>query len=319
MASERTPRDTHLRPDEAFALLGNEIRVGILQVLWDAFESGTGDNGLPYSTLFDRVDYDDSGNFSYHLEKLTGPFVRKTVDGYELTQAGINIVRAVVTGTVVDDPSFGPTRVDIGCPLCDAPVEVAYGEELITASCTRCEGALRWNGDAGFLYLGLVPPVFVEHRPVEEAFQAAITYTFHEIAAFHDDVCPHCASPVETTLDVCSDHSPGTRTLCPSCDRGHMAEVWMVCLTCKRSVFPPARGVVLTHPTVSSFYHQHGIEHRFASWESAVRSFDVGEDLRSEDPVRMCFAVPAGNDELRLTLDGDMNVLDVTGGLSGAH
>jgi len=310
--SEQNERDA-VSPDEAFALLGNDTRVGILQALWDAFESGKGDNALPYSELFAQVDIRDSGNFSYHLEKLTGPFVRSTDEGYELKQTGINVVRAVVTGTIIDDPEFGPTKVDVACPICDAPIEIAYADELMTATCTVCEGALRWNGASGFLFLGLVPPAVIEGRPVEEAFRATITHTFHEFAALHDDVCPHCSSSVETTLNVCTDHDPGAKTLCTSCDRSHMAEVWMVCSTCKRSTFPPVTVVVLDNPDVTAFYHEHGIKHRFATWEAFVRSFDVGEELVSEDPLRMRLTIPAGNDELELTLDENLNVLDVTG------
>lgn len=299
-------------PDEAFALLGNETRVAILRALWDAFESGTSDNDVPYSRLFEQAPIDDSGNFSYHLEKLIGPFIRQTDEGYELKQTGINVVRAVIAGTVIDNPAFGPTRIDVACPLCDAPVEVAYEDELLAASCTACEGTMRWNEDSGFLSLGLIPPAGIDQRPVEEAFRAAITYTFHEFAAFRDGVCPHCASPVEKSVDVCTNHAPGAGTWCPTCDRANMADVWMVCSTCKRSVFPAVRRVVLTHPTVTAFYHEHGIDHRFASWETVVRSAGIEEELVSEDPLRMRFTVSAGDDDLRLTLDDELNVLDVT-------
>jgi hypothetical protein len=301
-----------LSPEEAFALLGNETRVGILQALWDAFESGRGGNAVSYSTLFDRAPIDDSGNFSYHLEKLTGPFVRSTEAGYELKQTGINVVRAVLTGTVIDDPEFGPTPVDVDCPLCGAPVEVAYADELITVHCTSCPGTRHWGDEPGFLFAGLLPPASVEQRSVEDAFQAALVYANYQFAALHDGACPHCSGPVETTVDVCGDHQPSEGGLCPNCDWAHMAEVWMVCSTCKRSAFPPARVVVLDDPNVTAFYHDHGIEYRFASWETVVRSTRVEEELLSEAPLRMRFTVPAGDDELRLTVDDELHVLDVT-------
>lgn len=75
---------------------------------------------------------------------------------------------------------------------------------------------------------------------------------------------------------------------------------------------PPVRAVVLNDPAVTTFYHDHGIDHRFASWETIVRSIEVDEELLSEGPLRMRFSIPAGDDELRLTLDGDLNVLDRT-------
>lgn len=310
MADSPPDRGGTVSPEEAFALLGNDTRVGILQALWDAFESGTGDNALPYSALFGQVDIDDSGNFSYHLEKLTGPFVRRTDEGYELKQTGINVVRAVVTGAVTDDPAFAPTEVDVACPRCDAPVEVAYADEFLNVSCTTCDGRSRWNDEPGHLFGALVPPVGVDQHPVEEAFRAAVTYSLHEITILHEGVCPHCLGAVETTVDACFDHEPG-ETWCPSCDRFEMADVWLVCSTCKRSIPPPAPLVVLHHPAVTTFYHEHGVEHRFATWETVARSFDVGEELLSEDPLRMRFSVPAEDDEIRLTLDDELDVLDV--------
>jgi hypothetical protein len=62
---------------------------------------------------------------------------------------------------------------------------------------------------------------------------------------------------------------------------------------------------------VTAFYHDHGIEHRFASWESFVRSHNLKEELVSEEPFRLRVTIPAGTDELRLTVDGELNVIDV--------
>jgi hypothetical protein len=299
-------------PEEAFALLGNDTRVGILRALWERFESGRADNALPYSELFKQVDIEDSGNFSYHLEKLTGPFVRQTDGGYELKQTGINVVRAVVAGTVTVDPSLGPTRVDVDCPICDAPVEIVYADEFMNVYCTGCEGRSRWNDQPGHLFGALVPPVGVDQHSVAEAFRAAVTYSLYETAIFHEGVCPHCLGPVDTTVDACVDHEPEETGRCPNCDRRNLADVWMVCATCKRSVPPPASLVVLGEPTVTAFYHDHGVEHRFATWETVARSYRVRATLVAADPLRIELAVPAEDDELRLVLDDDANVVDET-------
>lgn len=299
-------------PDEAFALLGNDIRVGILQALWDAFESGKGDNALPYSELFSQVDIRDSGNFSYHLEKLTGPFVRSTDGAYELKQTGINVVRAVIAGTVTTDSAVGPTVVTVDCPLCSSSVEIHYTDEFLNISCTSCGGRSRWNDESGHLFGALVPPMGVDQHSVEQAFHAAVTYSLHEIAIFHEGVCPHCLGAVDVTIDACTDHEPTDSGRCPNCDRFNMADVWMVCTTCKRSMPPSVTIIVLNHPEVTAFYHERDIEHRFASWETVARSYQVAEELISEDPVRMRMTIPAGGDELQLTLDHELNVVDVS-------
>lgn len=85
----------------------------------------------------------------------------------------------------------------------------------------------------------------------------------------------------------------------------------MVCRSCKWQVFPPATIVVLADPHVTAFYHDHGIDHRFASWEAVARSFELDEELVSEEPLHMQYTVPAGDEELRLTLDGTLDVLEV--------
>ena len=297
-------------PVETFALLGNETRVDILQALWERFESGGGDNALPYSTLFDSVDISDSGNFSYHLEKLTGPFVRQTEDGYELKQTGINVVRAVVSGTVTQDPEFGPTGIDVDCPLCRAQMQIKYEDELLLATCSSCDGLRTWGDTEGMVFLGLVPPVLMAERSVEEGFQAGVTFIMHQLAALHAGVCPHCSGIPDRKLEVCDDHQRGPDNHCPNCNRYHLSEGWMLCKTCKWRVFPPASLAVLTDPAVTAFYHDHGIDHRFDTWEGLERSFDIKEEIVSRDPLRVGFTLPAGDDELRLVVDEHLDLVD---------
>lgn len=313
MRNQPSGGETSLSPDAAFELLGNDTRVGILQALWEAFESGTHDNAVSYSALFEQVEIADSGNFTYHLERLVGPFVRSTQKGYELNQSGINIIRGIVIGSVTEDPEFGPTRIDIQCPICEAPVEISYQDEFMRVSCTRCEGRVRWNDEPGLLFGALVPPAGLRNYSSDEVFRAAVVYTLHEIASFDDGVCPHCMSPVETTLNLCQDHRPGDGTLCPNCERYDLPEAWMICSTCKRSIPPQASLVVLNNPRVRMFYEDHDLGHRFASWETVARSFDVGEELLSENPLEVRFTITADQATLQLTMDRELNIEDVSG------
>lgn len=312
MAIDPDEGNTALAPDEAFALLGHETRVGVLLALWDTFESAGRDTELTYSELFERVDIRDSGNFSYHLEKLTGPYVRRTEDGYQLKQTGINVMRVVVEGTVIDDPAVGPTPVDIACPICTGPVETAYSDELLTVFCTDCEGRIPWNDEPGHLFGAPVPPAGIVHRPIEEAFRSAIGYTLYKLATFIDGICSDCSNAVETTVDTCSDHDPGKTTRCPTCDRFNLAEVRLNCPTCKLRVFLPVTLVALNDPAVIARSHEHGVEHRFATWETVTRSYRVCEEVISGDPLRVGLTIPAGDDEFRVTVDRDLTVLETS-------
>lgn len=300
-----------LSPDKAFTLLGNDTRVGILQALWDAFESGMGDNALSYSTLFDAVDIRDSGNFSYHLEQLTGPFVRRTENGYELKQTGINVVRAVVSGSVTEDPAIGPTEIDVDCPICGASLQIEYEDELLLVTCTACEGLRSWRGTPGMVFVGVVPPVLMRDRSVEEGFRAGVTFITHQLAALHAGVCPHCSGKPTRRLAVCDDHCPGPASQCPHCDRRHLAEAWMNCKTCKWQVFPPASLSVLNAPALAAFYHNQGIEHRFDTWEGLERSFGIDEEIVSHEPLQVGFTFSVGDAALRLTVDEHLDIIEI--------
>jgi DNA-binding transcriptional ArsR family regulator len=88
-----------LPPEEAFALLANETRMEVLRVLGAAAERGDGTARAPaavqFSDLFAAVGIDDTGNFSYHLEKLEGHFVEVTEGGYVLTEEGATLLELV--------------------------------------------------------------------------------------------------------------------------------------------------------------------------------------------------------------------------------
>jgi DNA-binding transcriptional ArsR family regulator len=88
-----------LPPEDAFALLANETRLEVLRVLRVATERGDGTAGaltaVEFSDLFAAVGIDDTGNFSYHLEKLEGHFVKATEEGYVLTEEGVALLGLV--------------------------------------------------------------------------------------------------------------------------------------------------------------------------------------------------------------------------------
>lgn len=126
-----------LSPDNAFSVLGNETRMEILQALGEA------DKPVSFSELRDRVGMRDSGNFNYHLDKLTGHFLGRTEVGYTLRQAGRRVIEAVLSGAVTDVPELEPTQIERSCFYCDAPIKVAYDETSprpVKPYCTECAG-----------------------------------------------------------------------------------------------------------------------------------------------------------------------------------
>lgn len=296
------------RATEAFKLLGNETRLAILLALWTEYEPFTTETAIAFSELRERVGNPDSGQFNYHLGKLTDHFVLHTEHGYELSQAGFHVVSAVLAGIGATEVTLEPVAVDAECPLCDASVEVSFEQELVAARCTKCEGIWEDETDSsGLLFRFSLPPTALEDRTPGEIFGATLTYNFHRLASFRRGVCPRCAGTVDRTVDVCEDHDHGASP-CSVCRRRHLSEVMTVCTRCKASIRDPAVMAALIHPAVTAFYHDHGVIHQFDSWEAFTRGQTLRETLVSTDPLRVRITIPCGGDELQVMLDEDANL-----------
>ena len=332
MTSGGTDDSTRLSPDDAFAILANETRFAIVRTLWERYDPDDLTNvvkfsdlyeesaAVPFSELYDSVGYGDTGNFNYHLEQLVDHFVNRTDTGYELTEAGFEIARAVVAGTVSELPTIEATEIDVGCPRCDCPVIVDYDNHHTVASCSRCPGIWqKATGEEGVLFTLPFPPRGLADRTPAEAFQATISYNFHRIESFVAGICPDCSSVVEESLDVCIDHEFDDRGGCPDCFRQHQFEVAEVCRSCKSIARGPLTIAILAHLTVQSFYHDRDAAFPFASWESFRRAQTIEEELLETDPIRIQLTIPCQDDRLQLVLDETLAVVDTVQAPSADH
>ena len=301
---------TILAPNDAFATLGNEIRMEILQTLGEA------DDPLSFSELRDHVGMRDSGQFNYHLDKLTGHFVEKTDAGYDLRQAGRRVVEAVLSGSVTEAPVIEPTRIDQPCQYCGAPVEVSYREEHVTVACTECAGSYAESagvGDRQRLGVLALPPAAVEGRSPGEVLQAAYTWGGLEVYSIACGVCPRCGASVDTSVSVCSDHD-ATDGLCAVCDSRYAVHFSSQCTNCIHDAIGAA-GVCLTASTeFLEFVTSHGINPLAPSsldiWGAAIGDYE--ENVLSTDPFEARFTFSIDDDLLTLTVDEDLTVVDVT-------
>ena len=138
---EAAARTVGIDTTDALELLADETRLAILLALWEEHEPHA-DDAVPFSRLFDRVDYDNRGNFSYHLEKLEGQFVTQHTErgGYELRTSGLKFVRSLIAGTGLDDISVTDAEIGEPCPICGAPTAVNYHDGVVLWTCTECNG-----------------------------------------------------------------------------------------------------------------------------------------------------------------------------------
>lgn len=296
---------TTLSPDAAFAALGNETRMEILQTLGDA------DGQLTFSELYDRSDVRDSGQFSYHLDKLVGHFVRKTDDGYELQQAGLRVVEAVLSGAITETPILEPTDIDAPCPYCGGAIEVSYREERLLQRCTECAGAV--GGGAlpeGTLERGYLPPAGLEDRTPREVVGARNTWSMIERVAMANGVCPRCAGIVEHSVQVCDDHA--SKGICERCDGRHAVRVDARCLNCPHEKAELILFLLFGDPAFRAFFDRRGVDVFSLAPEEGERLVGYDEEVVSTDPFEARFTFTFGDDTITLTVDDGLSVVDVT-------
>ncbi|MFB6205705.1 MAG: ArsR family transcriptional regulator [Haloglomus sp.] len=272
-----------LPPADAFAIVGNETRLHILEALWAA------DRPAAFSELRRSVGMRDSAQFNYHLSKLRGQFVNKTEEGYEFRQAGEAIVRAVLAGTYNQDPELEPFPVDGECVACDGGLEAIYEDEHLEIRCAECD---RPHG--GFHF----PPGGLEDRTREEVLSAFNQRARHLACLTADGVCPDCNGRVETTLEEAYDDLDELDVV-----------VRHECQRCGNSTISSIGLALLDDAEIVSFYRDHGIDLnavRFWTLEWCIT--DRYTEILSRDPWRLRVTVPLGDEELRVTVDGDLVV-----------
>jgi DNA-binding transcriptional ArsR family regulator len=310
------------RAIEAFAALGNETRLAILLALWEAYEPDAPDEGVSFSTLRERVGVRDSGRFNYHLEELVDRFVRETGDGYTLRRAGQRLVRTVIAGTGIEEPTLEPVEIDVGCPFCRATTILTYEDGRLYRVCTECRGGYQGTDERPDGYLTgmpLDPAGFVDRTP-EELWAAALVRAHQDMKTTLEGVCDECSGPIARSLAVCEDHDPDPDGVCEACGRSLEVIGYLGCRVCKNCHVTPPRTLVMHHPAVVAFYHERGVALQYETddFEGVRRRAElVGEheqEVVSTDPDRVEVTVRYEGDGLRLTLDEELNVARIAGG-----
>ncbi len=311
-------RPTEAAATEAFSLLANETRLGILLAIWEEQVPLAEDNTVPFSRLFERVAIEDRGNFSYHLDKLEGRFVTQRGErgGYELLIPGLKLVRTIVAGTGVSDAELEPTEIDQPCPRCGGRTRIFYRWGVVFLQCTECPGTAPPETEVdGLLSAVYFEPAGVADRTAEELHTASVAASLQQARSFFDGVCPTCSGPVDGRLVACEDHEAEGR--CDACGRLEPAAARWECRICKNFGGGTLRRLALFHPAVVSLYDAHGISTRVraddheAAREMYERLEDHAVELVSADPPLAAVTVELPDGAVRLTVDETAQVVDV--------
>jgi hypothetical protein len=96
--TDRSGPDGELPTVETLQLVTDGTRRAILMTLWEA-----ADVPLGFTTLRRRSGIEESARFNYHLQRLSGPFVRDTGRGYCLTETGEQFITAMCAAPLLDE------------------------------------------------------------------------------------------------------------------------------------------------------------------------------------------------------------------------
>lgn len=278
--------------EEAFTALADSTRVEILRTLWESEE-----DEMSFTDLREAIGMGDSGQFNYHLDKLTGRFVTGGKGGYSLTIAGQLVYGSLLSGAYSKEESIGPIELSDPCPACGGSRTLQYDEETVTVECDSCDIAPR----------AAVPPgVFAGYE--RDAIPAVANSYFRTIVQQSDNgFCWYCegkTTPTVVTVSSVVDESleyPG--------DGDELPVVQYGCERCGNSLTVNLGNSLLDHPAVVSFYYDHGINvHETSLWEFATWNTDR-TCIPSEDPFRARVTYHAGGEQLEIVVDETLSLV----------
>lgn len=305
------------RAVDAFKRVSDETRLAILLALWEAYEPFADDNALSFSELLNQVDYDTSGNFSYHLQKLEGRFVESTSNGYRLKQAGHRLVRVIIAGSGLTDGRLPPTEIDFDCQMCGEPLAITYENEQLYTVCTKCEGRFASGNDepSGTIMGFAFDPAGLSRSSPEEIFAASVVRAMGKFIMQMGGLCPDCSGSVDGSIDICEDH--GSDSVCPNCGRRDEIQARWVCTTCKNAGHGPPGPNLALHPRVVAFYANRGLDIGYDTndFRNIVRMLQAmsnhEQEVVSTDPIRVRVTIRYEGDQLRVIVDESMSIVEI--------
>lgn len=294
-----------VEPEEAFAALADETRLGILQALWES-DAQT----KTFSELRRSVGMRDPGQFNYHLNKLVGQFVTKTDGGYRLTQAGNHVNGAIASGMYTAHGTLDPIVLPRSCQISGNSLTLRYENETVRIECDACPTCPSgWKAP--------VPPAVFAGCDRDEIPAVVSQYLRTVSRQAINGFCPYCNGQMEPTVgssdatDVDSA-SPADRSEDTDSRPSDYPEVQFDCQRCgARAGLALDHALLLAEPVVASFYYENGIiVQERPLWEFSELSPDR-VDIESRNPIRVTVTFRVGESALTVTVDETFNTIDI--------
>jgi DNA-directed RNA polymerase subunit RPC12/RpoP len=286
--------DEPIPPEDAFDLIGHDIRTSIIRTLQEEFRRGSRE--APYSDLKSRVGVRDSGQFNYHLQKLVGHFVVKADGAYQLSYAGRKAASAIAGGTYNEQASIEPRSVAGACVNCgDEALVLTNSDARFDISCSTCNTSV--------VHMPF-PPGAVDSYEVDELKTAFDRWVRSWNMLSATGVCPECGSRMQREIT----EDQGETTI------GNVdIRYGLDCTQCWMSGFLPIGCLLVDHPAVVSFHWNRGHEvHSSYLWEFEWALSKEYQEPKEEDDRLVELSIPVESDELRITVNNSLDIVTIT-------
>lgn len=276
-------------PEDAFALVGNEIRAEILQVMADAKE-------LSFTELRSQLDGDlTPSQLHYHLQQLVGFLVQKSGEGYKLRPEGLRVNWALRSVTLPRRWEHIPVAANFGCYYCHAPVEAMFERGHARIQCPDCE------------YQYLDDPILISFEQFEDettAFAHFSRFTQQKILAYARGICTLCGNTVKTEM-LTPNHLPQEK------EEHRKVAVHQTCNYCGVKGEMTLGMALLADQELRSFCLDYGVDiFTTTYWKLEFAATDKHVTVLSTDPWKVALRVTYDSDMLELIVDGDLTVIE---------
>lgn len=191
-------------------------------------------------------------------------------------------------------------------------------------SCTECAGVYgESSADRDVLpvermgdgYLGglSLPPAGVKGRTPEGVLKAAETWGALQRLGMARGICPRCSAPMDQFIRVCEDHD-ASEGLCGECDYRHAVQIDNSCPNCPYAGEGMAVVGLEANTDLLAFLTSHGLNPLAPTPDAYRVAVGYDEEILSTDPFEARFTWTVDGDTLALTVDDDLNVVEVEEG-----
>lgn len=285
-------------PEEAFNLVGNEVRVEIIRTLADAHELGEPPPTLSFSELYDRMDTDvATSQFSYHLDRLMGHFVARTDEGYRLRREGTMIDLAIKGGTFTSELSVDPFEAGFDCYFCEVAVVAFCDDEMFRIECPDCSRVYK--------RVRLPPKALQIDDRQELLSRVDLAGRVALFPASHGH-CHACAESLE------NEFVPAEEAWLPGADQVDLYVFWW-CENCWTQMYMTVGSTLIHRTPVITFCKRRGVDViSTPTWEFEFAATDRYLEIESTDPWRVSLEIHLDGDVLELLVDEDVNIVEET-------